>query len=555
MGRWTWTFALYLGVLGCDGAHFHDAQREDREGSYRRYLVRHPAGEHSAAARARLDELAYRAARRSDRPLAFRRYLDQHPRGRFAAAARERLAVLSLERAREPHELELVVERHPGSPQAREAARRLVAGRARLALASSDPAVARRFLDGYPEAREATAVRRHLAALLYRALPDAPVELEAFADEFAGTPSAAQALARLERSLARELGEVCDAELLKSFKLRFPSSSELAGLEARARRCERVRALRGLELAALETAAREEKELARLLAWCRRSPARCEQLRALVRSALPYRPTAGLEELRAAAYDPDLMPAWRAIEGLAWLRAPAAGQELAELTGSARLSVAWRAGPALGEWLGRLGPERRRGWLSRELGRPQREVNDDEQQRRAVVELLADRETSGEARLARLSRRPARALAAGYLLLRHLTLRGRRAPSDVRERFTRAFDRRVAWLREAFPGELTRDSAAAGALCERELFALEQAAASLAPSAELERLRRESAGTLATWQGKLAKASPTFQTARLAGEVAARHEGGRAAALRALRAHRPGGELLAGVIEADAEER
>lgn len=551
-------FALYLGVLGCDGAHFRDAERDDREAAYLRYLARHPAGAHGAAARARLDELAYRSARRVDRPLAYRRYLEGHPRGRFVAAARERLAVLSLARAREPDELELVVERHPGSPQAREAARRLVAGRARLALASADPGVARRFLDGHPEAREATAVRRHLAALLYRALPDAPVELEAFADEFAGTPSAAQALARLERSLARELGEACDAELLKSFKLRFPSSGELAALEARARRCERVRALRGLDLAALETAARDDRELERLLAWCRRAPARCEQLRALVRGALPYRPAAGIEELRTAAYDPDLMLAWRAIESLAWLRTPAAGQELAELTGSARLSVAWRAGPALGEWLGRLGPERRRGWLSRELGRPQREVNDDEQQRRAVVELLAGRDAAGEARLARLSRRPARTLAAGFLLLRHLALRGRRAPSEVRGRFTAAFDRRVAWLREAFPGELTRDSAPAGALCERELFALEQAAASLTPSGELERLRRESAGTLASWQGKLAKASPTFQAARLAGEVAAaaaRHEGGRSAALRALRAHRPGGALLAGVIEADAEER
>jgi hypothetical protein len=547
-------FAVFVVAAGCEGAHFAGAEREDSEPAYLRYLARHPEGTRSAVARSRLEELRFETARRADRPLAYRRYLEQHPGGRYAAAASERLAALALARVSDAAGLELVVERYRGAPQAGQAASRLPALRARAALASQVPATVQRYLDRHPDAPEAAEVRRHLAALRYRSLPDDPAELEAFCDEHAGTPSAGLARGRLERVLVRELRESCDPQLLQEFRTRFPSSEALASLAARAVACERERALLELDLEALATSAPADRAVRELVRWCRGRQPRCATLRSLVRRAGPYRSAGKLEGLRSSVYDPDLKLAWRAIEELAWLGDPGAGAELAELAGSPRLSVVWRAATGLEGWLGRLGVERRRGWLSRQLGRPWRQSNQDEVQRRAVLELLAGREAAGEARLLSLGLQPAHALTSGYLLVEHLARRGRRAPSQVRDRFAAALRQRARWLRDSFPNELNRDSAAAGALAERELFALEQAVGGLgttAAASELEQIRREAASLLAGWRARLTKANASFEPARLPVELAlaaAQHEQARGAALRELRSWRPGGELLAEAV-------
>jgi hypothetical protein len=224
------TVLILVVAAGCEPAHFAAAQREDSEASYLRYLALHPLGDRASAAQRRVEELRYRAARAADRPIGYRLYLERHPSGPFAQESRARLAALAMTEAHTAAGYRLVLERYPGSPEAERAAQLLPRALATAALSSSSPAPAQSFLDTHGASAEAPAVRAHLARLRYRHLVDGQNELEAFVQDFAGTPEAQLATARLERLLAAEVAETRDDLLLRQLRARFPTSAQLPAL-------------------------------------------------------------------------------------------------------------------------------------------------------------------------------------------------------------------------------------------------------------------------------------------------------------------------------------
>jgi hypothetical protein len=397
-------------------------------------------------------------------------------------------------------------------------------------------------------------VRRHLAFIRYRAVPDSQLALETFADEFSGTPPATEALSRVEKILAQEIRETRDAELLQEFKVRFPRSSTLPALEGAVARLDVDRAVANVDPGALSRL-REVSDVAdQVWAWCAKRRHPCEALRTSALQALPFRPPEALSTLRSKMYDPDMLVAWRATASLAWIPEDGAGVSLLELLGSPRLSTVWTAEDALSQWLGRRSPELRRSFIARQLRRPWRVSNEDEAQRRGHLCLLSDgsdREGEGAALLASLESRGGRTLSAGYLLLRHAFRRGRPFVPGLATRFLSAARARVEWLRSAFPDELHQDSVVAGILAERELHALDRILAWMAPvqgQAPPDEVRHAAAALLAEWQAKLMKASPGYQPATddLLGSVPDRHERGREPALTQLLSHRTPAARLVG---------
>jgi hypothetical protein len=253
----------------------------------------------------------------------------------------------------------LVLERHPGTPEAAQASQRLPGLLAAEVLASSSPEAAQRFLDRYPQAAQAQAVRAHLARLRYPSVPDEPLALESFVESFAGTAPAEAALQRLERMLAAEVEETGEPELLSQFRARFPGSTRLPALERVVARRRLRRALAALGLPGLAELASGGGEgaatAAQVQRWCRTRVARCKALAVLALQAGPFRPARSLEALRDKIYDPDLTVAWRAIWGLALIEDGAAGALLLELGGAERFSTLWVAEAALVGWLERRG--------------------------------------------------------------------------------------------------------------------------------------------------------------------------------------------------------
>lgn len=565
---WGPHLVLLLLAAGCEPTHYSTALREDTAEAYLRFLARYPEGQRAEDARKRLERLRYWEARRADRPLAYNQYLQHHPSGTFAEACRRRLAELTLKRAQTPADLELVLERHPDTEQAREAERRLPRLLAREALASDDPARSQRFLARFRTSPEAGAVREHLAALRYRGVPDQLVPLEAFVDEFPGTPQAREALSRLERLLADAVLESREARELARFRTRFPGSKRLEELTTLVRQEQRGRAIARLDLRALE-APSEDGDALFLRRWCGTRPRPCEALRAEASRAAPWRPRQTLDELRKQAYAADPQQAWRAMDLLAWSRSESAADLLLELVGSERLSTVWSAERALSAWLDGRGAGPRRRWVESRLARVRRTVNPDEAQRAAHLRLSArgGGDDTALAALRRLAAGGSHQLAAAYLLGRW---EGRGAGTGVGRstlaRFTEAARARLKWLREAFPAELHADSLFSAVLVERELFALVEAMRAIGAqgaAAGLDEVAQEADGVLVDWHRKLARDRGAESAARPASaptltfvpasvpsvrEEVARHEQGREAALKRVRAAGRAGALVAAAL-------
>jgi len=546
--------SMTLGAAsGCEAIRYRSAAKHDSVAAYLQYLSHHPKGRHAAAARERVARLQYWDARRADRPVGYRTYLLQHPDGAHAGACRARLARLALTRARTAADLELVLERYPDSAEATEAEKRLPALLAREALRARDPAVAVQFLDRFPQSSEVPRVRAHLASLRYRHVAPRQADLEAFIQEFSGTPQGKQAMAKLEQLLRQRVAEGLDPRDLAQFRARFPLSPRLGGLEQLVEQERLRRAVALLDLAAL--AGMDNDEAGFLVRWCKQNAGRCDGLRSLAHSARPWTPAESLQKLRARSYAADPQQAWEAMVRLSFTRAPAAGDLLLELLGSVRLGAVWPAASALDRWVGRLSSNERRRWLESRLARAHHPANDDEAQRRAHLDLLDGKE-AGLIELRRLVSRPSRMLVAGFLLSRwEQKLGDGRPPSrEALQRMSAAARARVVWLRDAFPAELHRDSLFAAVLVERELFALLQAIEAIRTSAghaALEDVRRESEALLAGWRRRLAdEGKGAFAPARWpdVGETVSRHEQGRAAALERLARSGTAARLVAGAV-------
>jgi hypothetical protein len=566
---------LAVTLAGCESYYYSKASRASTRDAYLRYLARYPEGRRAAEARRRVDRLRYREARRADRPLGYHRYLQQHPDGAFASAARTRLAQLALARARTAADLELVVERSPGTAEARAALERLPGLLAREALATGDPAPSQRFIDRFPASRDAPRVRAHLAAIRFKSLRGTVPALEAFIDEFSGTRTAREAEARLEALRARGVRESLDEAELARFRGRFPRSGHLAELERLVAAARRRRAIIALDVERLTGFPdRDARALVRL---CRRSVRRCARLREQARRAAPWRPREDLSRLRAQAFAADPRTGWEAVARLAWMVDLAAGDLLLELLGSERLSTVWAARRALAGWAARQAPPRLRRWIETRLARLERKrgdgdsrraTNPDEDQRRAYLGLMGGKSVEAERVLHGL--RGARALTSAFLLLSWERQRspGAPLPRPALTRLTAAARARMRWLRDAFPAELHRESAFAATLAERELFALDRALEGVLRGARgsglagLQDLRREAAGLLRGWQvalerlaaekpGAERQAKPfRYERARwpdVDGEVR-RHEQGRGGALSQLRGEGATGSIVAAAL-------
>jgi hypothetical protein len=368
--------------------------------------------------------------------------------------------------------------------------------------------------------------------------------------------------------LAAELLETRSPVLLRQFTARFPRSARIVELSRAVQRTAIDRALVAVNVRALTSppaaiGEAEARDLERAVRWCATRAARCEELRQLARRALPWQPPERLEVLRGRVYDADMRVTHDAIARVAYIRTPSAGTLLLELIGSARLATVWAAERALVDWIERLSSEARRSWAARQLRRAWRSANEDEVQRRGYLSLLAGREQDGE-QLLRRGVEQGRTLTAIYLLLQHKRRHGQPLPPKLLGALGAAARLRVDHLRDAFPNEVHKDSLVAATLAERELHAVEQALAQLAPgphaAPQLGDVRRAAQALLALWRPLLAKLVVGSEGSFAGGEASlldavSRHERGRAEALRTLRRALPLGPLVARAACALAPQR
>ena len=529
---------LIVPLQGCDSSRFSAARGADTLDAYRRYLASEPKGKNAQLARKRVEVLEYKIARQADRPVGYNTYLRRYPRGKYALACNERLAQIALSRARTPADLRLVLERHEGTPEAREAARRLPGLLAKDAMSRKDPVACRDFLDTYPRAPQATKGRALLARLVFRTLGKTRMELESFAQEFAGTPEATRAMERLRKLLALEVRETRDATLLRELEARFPRAAELKELRAQVLRRRFTAALARADMEALDAVkgdTPEAKEAAALVRWCAARKRRCKQIREQARAAHVWSPAASLRSIQARVFSADLLVSWHAVTTLGWTPGWAAGDMLLELTGSSRLSMVWVAEGALWRWLSRLDAPARSRWIRRLARRPYRKANADEAQRRGALLLHSPRWAEGGRLMSEVSGRTGRILPATYLHLRLLGRARQPAPRRLVARFARSAENRVNALKDAIPKKVSDDNLVTATLAERELFALSKAVEGLGGHDRLSSLRGKVAVLLSHWRVRLARASKTFQPAReIHMEQVDRHRKGRPAALRKL---------------------
>lgn len=538
---------------GCDSSRYSAAQRADTLDAYRRYLASSPKGKNADAAKRRVEMLEYKAARQADRPLGYNRYLQRYPRGKYALACRERLARVSLSGARTPADLMLVIERYEGTAEAKKAAKLLPALLAAAAMKGKDPAACQRFLDRYPGEQAAPKVRALLARLRFASLGTTRLALESFAQEFAGTPQADRAMARLRRLLAREVQDTLDPTLLRELEARFPGAVELKKLRRLVLRQQLSEALARADLAALDALkgdTAEARHATTLVRWCAARKRRCKQIQTLARLAHTWRPAAGLASIQSRVFSVDLLVSWHAVSTLGWIRDRAAGDALLELVGSSRLSMVWVVEQALWRWLSRRSEVVRRRWAERSLRRPYREANPDARQRRGALLMLSTKRAAGARLLSEVAGRSGRELPAAYLHVRLARRVGLPVPRRVMARFARAAKNRVNALTDAFPKNVTDDNLVAGILAERELFALGQAVQAAGARGRLTGLRGKIAVLLSTWRVSLARASKTFQPAHeIRIKQVALHDQGRPAALgKLLRGRDPFSRAVAAAI-------
>ena len=548
MSRIPWS--IFLGALlpilmlpasGCDSSHYSAASRADTLDAYRRYLAHTPTGKNADLARKRMEILDYKAARQADRPAGYNGYLRRYPQGKYVLASRERLAQLSLARARTPADLLLLLERYEGTPEALQAARRLPGLLARDAQTREDPKACRRFLDNYPRNPQAAQVRALLARIQYRTLGGTRLELESFAQEFAGTPEANKALERLKKLLVLEVEETRDATLLRELEARFPLATELKRLRALVLRQLLGEALARADMAALDSLKgeiKEAREAAILVRWCKTRKRRCKQIKDLAKMAHVWQPATSLSSIHGRVFSADLLVSWHAVTTLGWTRGWAAGDMLLELTGSSRLSAVWVTEQALWRWLSSLDVPAQKRWARRLLRRSYRKANADEIQRRGVALMQTPRHSEGERLLREVAALPGRDLPASYLHLRMLGRAKRPAPRRLMARFARAVDNRISSLKDAFPQKISDDNLVTATLAERELFALGKAVEGQGAPARFTSLRGKIAVLLSHWRVRLARVNKAFQPAReIRLEQVSQHAQGREAAL---------GKLLAG---------
>lgn len=440
-----------------------------------------------------------------------------HSSGPLAAAARKRLAELALRRAGSVADLRLLIERYAGTPEAKRASKRVADLLARAAMDSGDVTLLQAFLDDYPQHPMSARVEEQLAALRLSELDDDVVAIERFIDRHSQTAAAGRARERLAALQAAEVLESGDAVLLDAFNARFPEDPRLPQLRDRVRSRRVRRALVRLDLEALRDWSRpgfDSPSVRTVARWCDRARRRCERLRQLAAAAAPWRPRSTLQQLRELMYGLDVLEAWRAIAALGMISHAAAGDQLLDAVASSRMLMVWPAEQALRRWLGHLTAQARRQWLSRELSRKPRPINDDDLQRFAALALLGPHPSDGMVKLRSLLDKPGRTLAAAFLLVRA----GQRGTAV--SKLVASVSERVRQLEQAFPNDIPQEGALTAAMAERELVVLAHVLATIKDppprlSAQNRAVQRRIDSLLAAWRPRLAQATPEFRPANL----------------------------------------
>lgn len=534
---------LLASLVACDASRFSTAKRQDTIQAYRQYLALKPGSEHAPAARLRLEALEYKRARTADSVLGYRMFLERFPQGRYANDCRGRMASKAMARARTPADLQLILEQYPESDEATTARERLPAALAQQVLAGGDGAAMLAFLERFPGHPSGGKIRSALATARWARLnKEDRLALESFARHMVGTPEARQARQQARTLLELEVAARGTLALLRELQSRYPRSSRMKELVAIVEKRAAAQALVTLDLKTLKKRPAIRLggvEMSRVIAQCEVRPGACQALVAQARAARPWRPVGRIRTMRAAVYGEDLLSAWRGVEALGWAPDEASANLLLELAGTTRISMVRLASQSLARWISRGPSERTNRWVQARLRHKPNRGNLDEEQRHALLRLLAS-QGQGAADLRRLMATPDRTLCAGFLLA---TRAGAGTiPSTHLEQFSQAADARLKTLVESFPSQLNKESAVAATLAERELFSLTQVLteAAGAGNTSLAMLQARGADTLANWQSRLSGELDGFIPATdpdLSADVK-RHEKGRGQALGQLRRKR-----------------
>ncbi|HEY3352959.1 MAG TPA: hypothetical protein VGQ83_06900, partial [Polyangia bacterium] len=334
--------ALMLAVAGCEERRFTAALGRDSADAYHGFLARYPAGPRAREVRARLEALQWREARAIDSVYGYRRYLADHPDGRFTREARRRLGEQRLARARAAGDAAAVrrlIDTLGDPALVAQARALLVKAELRAALARGDAAALGAFLDEFPDGEGAAEAQARLRSVDLRDAGDDLGALERILARYPGTVEAAAAATRIEQLEAERVRAAGDdaAAALARFRARFPQSARGAALEDEVARAQLACIDAHLDGAALAAwVAQHEAHPAAGPARARATSLRARtalaaRVRPLLAAALPYRPTATLDELRARALGAELETARVAVAEIATVASPEAAALLVDL--------------------------------------------------------------------------------------------------------------------------------------------------------------------------------------------------------------------------------
>lgn len=311
------------------------------------------------AAQRRLERFRFVRARRLGDALAWRRFLRHHPRGLFAERARADLALARYRVARRTDTAAAYrsfLKGHGGHRLGVEAWRRLTSKLAASVRRAKDRRIILAFLRRYPKSRHVSGLRRKLEDLDFRSLgPHATLrDLETFGLRYPTSSHRAGVRDRIAVRLAERVAHFGDERDLAVYLRRFPAGAVTARLRDQVLR-------KGIQRAVLALDVREIRrlearrppgraDLVLLRTWIQRRPAQARQVREAIRRSRPWRPTARLSALTAAAGASDPRTAAYAVRALAHFPTLGALDAILTGVGSADSAVSSLAVDALARW-------------------------------------------------------------------------------------------------------------------------------------------------------------------------------------------------------------
>lgn len=314
------------------------------------------------AARRRLERFRFNRARQQRTVVGWLRFLRQHRQGVFADHARTRLAAARFHHAQQTNTI--VAYRqflllHADHPLAVKAWRLLTGQLAQNLLTSGRRPAILAFLKRHPRTNHRTRLVRRLETIDFKGLhPDAPLlDLEAFLIRYPKSKHFDRVQGRIEERLAERLAHFGEPRDIGDYLQRYPSGRHTGRLRAASFQRRLAKAVLELDPARLQSLAADplagprKKQILALQRWIPRARKQAALLRAAMRQALPWRPSARLRALVAAAVGSEPRVAAFAIRTLAHYSALSAVTTLLQAVGSSDSAVSSIAVDALARWV------------------------------------------------------------------------------------------------------------------------------------------------------------------------------------------------------------